>query len=237
MRLQKNTWGKKIATIPNNIEQLNNPEAISPLVQLPKYSCRIYCSTVKKGTLKNVQNCYSDRQVSSMNSKERTSDGRALSTIFNFNSHLYQTSVHLWYAWWHWCILSVSYPRRPSVGRHVNMHQSNREMLNKPTIYQKFSATIGKIHLITKGKQLLDSVYSDKMTNLRQTRGLIGSWQTLEHTWWMTSTRDLWTWHADPKHNSEDIPTEFASDIEYFVVTRVHKSSSEDPHYFIHLIS
>jgi hypothetical protein len=46
---------QKIATIPNNIEQLNNPEAISPLVQLPKYSCRIYCSTVKKGTLKNVK--------------------------------------------------------------------------------------------------------------------------------------------------------------------------------------
>jgi hypothetical protein len=35
--------------------------------------------------------------------------------------------------------------------------------------------TTGKIHLITKGKQLLDSVYSGKMTNLRQTRGLNGS--------------------------------------------------------------
>jgi hypothetical protein len=154
----------------------------------------------QEGNPKECEKCYSDRQVSSMNSKEQTSDGRALSTIFNFNSHLYQTSLHLWYAGWHWCILPVSYPRCPSVGRHVNMHQSNREMLNKSTIYQKFSATTGKIHLITKGKQLLDSVYSRKMTNLRQTRGLNGSWQTLEHTWWMTSTRDLWAWHADPKH-------------------------------------
>jgi hypothetical protein len=143
----------------------------------------------QEGNPKGCENCYSDWQVSSMNSKERTSDGRALSTIFNFNSHLYQTSLHLWYAWWHWCILPVSYPRCPSVGRHVNMHQSKREMLKKSTIYQKFPTKTGKIHLITKGKQLLDSVYSGKMTNLRKTRRLNGSWQTLEHTWWMTSTK------------------------------------------------